>query len=83
MACGVSGVAGDVGGMFDMIIHQENGQLATAFDDKEFSEGILYCVRHGETLSSNAQKAIKDRFSMDVIGRRYNQLMLGISKNEA
>ncbi len=83
MACGVPVVAFDVGGMSDMIIHQENGYLAKAFDDKEFSEGILYCVRHGETLSSNAQKAIKDRFSMDVIGRRYNQLMLGISKNEA
>lgn len=80
MACGVPVVAFDVGGMSDMIVHRENGYLAKAFDCKELGEGIMYCVDHWEVLSAKAQEIIRSRFSMDMVGRRYDQLMTGILK---
>lgn len=80
MACGVPVAAFDIGGMSDMIVHRENGYLAAPFDCKELADGILFCTEHKDRLSVQAEATAVKRFSMEVVGRQYNQLLIGMSE---
>jgi len=44
LACGTPCVAFDIGGMSDMIEHQQNGYLAKAFDVNDLARGIAWVL---------------------------------------
>lgn len=75
MACGVPVAAFDIGGMADMIVHHENGYLASAFEEKDLAVGIVYCIEHGERLGKNAREWVEIHNSYDVIGVQYRKLL--------
>lgn len=52
MACGTPVVAFNIGGMPDMIKHQETGYLANPFNIVELGNGITYCLRNNLTEKS-------------------------------
>lgn len=73
LTCGTAVTAFAVGGMPDMIIHGQNGYLASAFDINDLAQGIETAVE----LSENSQKirnTILERFSEEKIGRLYSML---------
>lgn len=74
MACGIPVVAFDVGGMGDMIEHKVNGYLARPFDTSDFAKGIEYCACHADKLGRAARTTAVERFSMDIIGKKYVDL---------
>lgn len=80
MACGVPVVAFDIGGMSDMIVHQENGYLAQAFDCNALADGIVFCVQHRDRLSAKAEETATEKFSMKAVGCQYHQLLIGMSE---
>lgn len=73
LTCGTAVTAFSIGGMPDMIIHEQNGYLAEAFDVQDLARGIQAAAE----LSKNPQKirnTILERFSEKKIGQLYSQL---------
>ncbi|PAX60070.1 glycosyltransferase family 4 protein [Brunnivagina elsteri] len=64
LACGTPCVAFDIGGMPDMIEHQQNGYLAKPFDTQDLARGIVWVLDNKSRwlkLSIKArQKVVKD-----------------------
>jgi len=50
LACGTPCVAFDIGGMPDMIDHQQNGYLAKHFDVEDLASGIAWVLKDEERL---------------------------------
>lgn len=68
LACGTPCLAFDVGGMPDMITHQENGYLAKPFSSKDLAKGIEWLLEDSEkhmNLSEAARKKVLDYFSIE------------------
>lgn len=67
MACGVPCLAFSIGGMPDMIQHQQTGFLATPFDVAEFAAGVRWILSDPERqrhISQNARKQAETRFGL-------------------
>ena len=77
LACGTPVVAFDIGGMPDMIDHQENGYLAIPFDVSDLAKGIMWVLEDKNrhiSLSHRACKTVIERFSIGSIARQYQAL---------
>ena len=72
LSCGTPVAAFDTGGMKDMIEHGVNGYLAKPYDTMDLAEGIKFCASHD--LRSEARKSVENRFSYDIIGKKYKEL---------
>lgn len=63
LACGTPGVAFNIGGIPDIIDHQHNGYLATAFEPESLAHGIEWTLdataRDGQLRTNAHQKAEK------------------------
>jgi glycosyltransferase involved in cell wall biosynthesis len=74
LSCGTPVVAFNIGGMPDMINHQQNGYLATPFEKDELAAGIMWVlednVRH-DTLSQRARQTVLERYSLKLVAHRY------------
>jgi glycosyltransferase involved in cell wall biosynthesis len=77
IACGTPGVAFNIGGMPDMIEHQNNGYLAQAFKIEDLANGITWVLenkeRH-EKLSYRAREKTEQEFALEIQARRYSSL---------
>ncbi|WP_254563566.1 glycosyltransferase family 4 protein [Oscillatoria sp. HE19RPO] len=77
IACGTPCVAFSIGGMPDLIEHQQNGYLASAFAIEDLSKGIAWVLENPERyqkLSNYARdKAIRE-FTQELQARRYSSL---------
>ncbi len=77
IACGTPSIAFKIGGMPDLIDHQENGYLANPFDSRDLSQGIQWVLendgRH-HALSENARKKVDSRFTLNTQVERYKSL---------
>ncbi|RDU73870.1 glycosyl transferase family 1 [Helicobacter anseris] len=69
LSCGVPVVAFDIGGNVDMIIHKTNGYLAR--DVSDLSYGICWALKNLPYLSQNAREMVIERFSYNVVAKRY------------
>jgi len=73
-ACGTPVVAFDIGGLPDIVIHQENGWLAPAFDTRDLAAGISW-VLGDETkwyqLSLNSRNKAVAKYSEAVVAAQY------------
>lgn len=75
LACGTPCVAFNIGGMPDMIEHQENGYLATAFDVESLTQGIIWILSNpSKKLCDRARKKVEQEFSIELQAKRYLKL---------
>ena len=76
-ACGTPCVAFDIGGIPDMIIHNENGYLARKFDVVDLAHGIKLILQSPELAQrwgSNAREHIFSNYESSMIARQHIEL---------
>jgi glycosyltransferase involved in cell wall biosynthesis len=73
MACGTPVVAFSSTGLLDIVDHLKNGYLATAFDSKDLSKGIIWTIENCEcrNLRQEARKRAEQKFSYSTISQKY------------
>lgn len=76
LACGTPCVAFKVGGIVDMIDHQQNGYLATPFKPEELARGIKWIIDNNQdqALSLVARKKAKENFDITKTASKYKEL---------
>lgn len=81
LACGTPCVAFDIGGMPDMIDHQQNGYLAKPYQIEDLVKGIIWILEDQErykNLSTQARRKIEQEFSQELQTQRYRSLFYSI-----
>lgn len=72
MACGTPCVGFNVGGIPEMIDHQENGYVAAYKDAQDFANGILWSLGADQgTLSRQARNKVVTTYSENAVARKY------------
>jgi len=74
LACGTPVVGFDVGGLSDIIVHKENGWLASPFNTSDLAEGIEWILEHSgkwNELSERARESVEERYNPELIGNAY------------
>lgn len=74
LACGTPCVAFDIGGMPDLIDHQQTGYLARPFAIDDLAQGIAWVLsdaRRWQQLSLQARASVEQRFTQELQARRY------------
>ena len=77
LACGTPCVAFDIGGLPDMIDHQENGFLARPFLVDDLALGLRWVLENNTcrlSLSTKARTKVLEEFGMEKVTRRYMEL---------
>jgi glycosyltransferase involved in cell wall biosynthesis len=71
--CGTPVVAFKVGGLPDIVDHQQTGYLATPFDTHDLAAGIQWVLaqRHTRHLGQQARDRAVERFSYPVVAAQY------------
>lgn len=84
LACGTPCLAFRIGGLPDMIEHQENGYLAEPFDAEDLARGIAWLLgdegRHRK-LSARAREKVVSEFAIEAIAAKYVRLYSAITDN--
>jgi glycosyltransferase involved in cell wall biosynthesis len=78
IACGTPCVAFRIGGMPDMIEHQENGYLAQPYKTEDLAQGIAWVIENNERqnkLSERAREKAQQEFTLKIQARRYLSLV--------
>lgn len=74
LACGTPAVAFNIGGMPDMIQHQNNGYLAGAYDVNDLINGITWVLedetRHSK-LALAARQGVTTKYDLEMIAQRH------------
>jgi glycosyltransferase involved in cell wall biosynthesis len=73
-ACGIPVVAFNIGGLPDIVDHQQSGWLATAFDTDHLAHGIAWILQDKERwqqLSFRAREIAEQRFAPKVVVPQY------------
>jgi glycosyltransferase involved in cell wall biosynthesis len=74
LACGVPCVAFDVGGMPDLIDHQQNGYLARSLDPEDLARGVAWVLEDAERsarLREQARRKVLERFAPKVVAGQH------------
>jgi glycosyltransferase involved in cell wall biosynthesis len=82
LACGTPCVAFNIGGMPDMIEHQNTGYLAHPYEADDLARGIAWVLEdyhRWQTLSYQARAKVEKEFSSEVVARRYANLYESVS----
>ena len=76
MACGVPCVGFNVGGIPEMIDHQQNGFVAKERDADELAKGIHWVLEEGnyEQLQQQCLHKVKTCYSQQHVAHRYIEL---------
>lgn len=76
MACGVPCVGFQVGGIPEMIDHQENGYVAAFRQADDLARGIRYVLYDADyqTLSKNCVKKVATHYSQQSVANKYNKV---------
>lgn len=77
LACGRPCVAFNIGGMPDMIDHEQNGYLARPFQIEDLAEGISWVLGEEDRwqrLSREARRKAEEQFAIESIARRHAAL---------
>lgn len=77
LACGTPSVAFKIGGMPDLIEHQENGYLAHPFEVEDLARGIIWLLedteRYNQLCIRARQKVVKE-FTLELQAQKYLEL---------
>ena len=85
MAARVPVVATGVGGVAQVVRHNENGILVKSHDPEEISESVLHLLRNpleSARLAANAKKALREEYSAERMAGQYENIYIDIV-NEA
>lgn len=77
IACGTPCVAFDIGGMPDLIEHQQTGYLAKPYEVEDLAQGIVWVLEDGERhrrLRERAREKAEQEFSEGLQAQRYGAL---------
>jgi glycosyltransferase involved in cell wall biosynthesis len=77
ISCGIPCVAFNIGGMPDLIEHQQNGYLASPFEIEDFAQGIDWVLRdriRWQKLSEFSRAKAEHEFSLELQAKRYREL---------
>lgn len=76
IACGVPCVAFNIGGLPDMIDHQQTGYLGQPYDIADLARGIAWVLDHShyEALNHQVRTKAEQEFSLDIQASRYRAL---------
>ena len=77
LACGTPCVAFKIGGMPDMIEHEQNGCLAQPYEVKDLERGIKWVLEDKERwrkLCDRAREKVEQEFTVDLQAHRYLSL---------
>jgi glycosyltransferase involved in cell wall biosynthesis len=75
LACGIPCVGFKVGGIPEMIDHQENGYVAQYKDAEDFAHGILWTLSADyETLSRQARNKVMVTYSENAVAHKYMEV---------
>ena len=78
LACGIPCVGFKVGGIPEMIDHQENGYVAQYKDAEDFAHGILWTLSADyETLSRQARNKVMVTYSENAVAHKYMEVYEG------
>ncbi|MEC4817163.1 MAG: glycosyltransferase family 4 protein [Scytonema sp. PMC 1069.18] len=86
IACGTPCVAFKIGGMPELIEHQENGYLAEPFEVDDLAQGIAWVLKNQERhqkLCDRARKKAEQEFTQELQARRYVALYTEIGRIKA
>ena len=81
LACGTPCVAFKIGGMSDMVEHQQNGYLAHPFVVEDLVEGIVWILQNKQRwqkLSRRARQKIEMEFTLEIQALAYLNLYKNI-----
>jgi glycosyltransferase involved in cell wall biosynthesis len=85
LACGTPVVAFKTTGLADIIAHQEDGYLATAFDPADLAQGISWVLEDEERsqrLSQQARHKVEQAFTLETQAQRYEKLFTTLLAKE-
>lgn len=72
LACGTPCVAFGLGGMPDLITHQQTGYLAQAFDSADFAEGLAYILKQSNGIFQiNCRTHAEKNYSENIVAKQY------------
>lgn len=74
IACGIPCVAFNVGGIADIIDHQQNGYLAQPYETQDLAHGLAWVLEDGDRhhrLSLSAREKAMSEFSIELQTQRY------------
>lgn len=71
MACGTACVGFEVGGIPEMIDHQENGYVAKAFEVADFAEGMLVVLEKSEVFGESARQKVLKNYTEEIIVKKH------------
>ncbi|MGA9382225.1 MAG: glycosyltransferase, partial [Phormidium sp.] len=74
---GIPCVGFNIGGMPDMIEHQQNGYLAQAYESEDLARGIVWVIedkQRYEKLCDRAREKAEQEFNLELQARRYKSL---------
>ncbi len=77
IACGTPCAAFKIGGMPEMIEHQQNGYLAQPFESEDLANGIAWILENKERhqqLCARARAKAEQEFTLELQARRYDSL---------
>lgn len=76
MACGTPAIAYDIGGVSDLIDHQQNGYLAKYKSADDLADGIYWALYQADLqlLAQEARQKVLDTFSEAAVSKQYVQL---------
>lgn len=77
IACGTPCVAFNIGGMPEMIEHQQNGYLAKPFELEDLAQGIAWVLEDKERyqkLCDRAREKTEQEFTLEIQARAYTKL---------
>jgi len=77
LACGTPCVAFNIGGLPDLIDHQQNGYLCRPFEEQELAKGITWVLEDEERrqrLSKNARLKVLANYAPKIVANQYLSL---------
>ena len=81
LSCGTPVVAFDIGGMPDMITHQETGFLAKAYDAEQLLDGIRWVLTEPDQvgLRKKCRKSAREKFDETEVAKAYQKIYRRVS----
>ncbi len=83
IACGLPCTAFNIGGMPDLIEHQQNGYLAVPYKTEDLAQGMIWILENRERhqkLRDRARQKAEVEFSQEIQARNYLSLFNEIKK---
>jgi glycosyltransferase involved in cell wall biosynthesis len=77
LSCGTPCVAFNIGGMPEMIVHENTGYLAKPFDPEDLAKGIEWIIedeKRWNVLSQQARQKVEKEFKLEIMAQEYLDL---------